>query len=157
MCTCSKSFGIFLTMLLKRAFGSSYLGIKLHTRTDGNLFNLARLKSKRKVKTFTVRDLLCADDAALVAHSAQDLQTLLSQFSSAFSDFGLTISLRKTKVLSQWTYIPPWIKIDGKDIENVKKCTLAQVFRQMHHWAHRLIVTLVRLQALSLDWLKSLG
>ena len=47
-------FGIFFSMLLKRAFGSSSLGIKLHTRTDGNLFNLARLRSKRKVKTFTV-------------------------------------------------------------------------------------------------------
>ena len=112
-------FGIFFSMLLKRAFGSSSLGIKLHTRTDGNLFNLARLRSKRKVKTFTVRDLLFADDAALVAHSAQDLQTLLSQFSSACSDFGLTISLKKTKVLSQGTYIPPSIKIDGKDIKNV--------------------------------------
>ena len=113
-------FGIFFSMLLKRAFGSSSLGIKLHTRTDGNLFNLARLRSKRKLKTFTVRDLLFADDAALVAHSAQDLQTLLSQFSSACSDFGLTISLKKTKVLSQGTDIPPSIKIDGKDIENVK-------------------------------------
>ena len=67
-----------------------------------------------------MRDLLFADDAALVAHSAQDLQTLLSQFASACSDFGLTISLKKTKVLSQGTDIPPSIKIDGKDIENVK-------------------------------------
>ena len=113
-------FGIFFSMLLKRAFGSSSLGIKLHTRIDGNLFNLARLRAKRKLKNFTVRDLLFADDAALVAHSAQDLQTLLNQFSSACSDFGLTISLKKTKVLSQGTDIPPSIKIDGKDIENVK-------------------------------------
>ena len=30
-------------MLLKLAFGSSSLGIKLHTRTNGNLFNLTRL------------------------------------------------------------------------------------------------------------------
>ena len=72
-------FGIFFSMLLKRAFGSSSLGIKLHTRIDVNLFNLARLRAKRKLKNFTVRDLLFADDAALVAHSAQDLQTLLSQ------------------------------------------------------------------------------
>ena len=57
-------------MLLKRAF-FSYLGIKLHRRTEGNLFNLARLRAKRKVKNFTARDFLFADDAALVAHSAQ--------------------------------------------------------------------------------------
>ena len=30
-------FGIFFSMLLKRVFGSSSLGFKLHTRTDGNL------------------------------------------------------------------------------------------------------------------------
>ena len=54
-----------------------------------------------------MRDLLFADDAVLVAHSAQDLPTLLSQFSSAWLDLGLTISLKKTKVLSQGTDIPP--------------------------------------------------
>ena len=37
------------------------------------------------------------DGAALVAHSAQDLQTLLNQFSSAYSDFSLTIRLKKLK------------------------------------------------------------
>ena len=31
-----------------------------------------------------------------------------------------SISLKKNKVLSQGTYIPPPIKIDGKDIEHVK-------------------------------------
>ena len=68
-----------------------------------------------------MQDLLLTDDAALVAHSAQDLHTLLSQFSIACSNFGLTISLKKTKILSQEKDIPPSIKIDGKDIENVKK------------------------------------
>ena len=65
-------------MLLKHAFGFSSLGIMLLTRTDDNIFNLARLKAKRKVKNFTVRDMLFDDDAALVTYSAQDLQTLLS-------------------------------------------------------------------------------
>ena len=56
-------------MLLKRAFGSSSLGIKLYTRTDGNLFNLARLRAKRKVKNLTLPDLQFADDAALIVRS----------------------------------------------------------------------------------------
>ena len=81
-------------MLLERAFGSSTLGIKLHIRTDGDFFNLTRLRAKGKVKNFTVGDLPFVDDAALVSHSAQDLQTLLSLFSSACSDFDLTISLK---------------------------------------------------------------
>ena len=63
----------FFSMLLKRAFCSSTEGVYLHTRSDGRLFNLARLKLKRKVKMITIRDLLFADDAALVAHIAHTL------------------------------------------------------------------------------------
>ena len=92
-------------MLLKHAFGSSTTNIKLHTRTGGRLFNLANLRAKRNLKIVTIRDLLFADDAAFVAHSAKDLQTLLSQFSAACSDFGLTLRLKKTKVLNQGTDI----------------------------------------------------
>ena len=84
-------------MMLKRAFVSSSLGIKLHTRIDGSRFNRACLRAKQNVNNFTVRDLLFADDAALIAHSAQDLQTLLNQFLSACSDFVLTIRLKKLK------------------------------------------------------------
>ena len=69
----------------------------------------------------TICDLFFADDAALVAHSAQDLQTLMNQFSSACSDFGLTISFKKIKFLSQGKEILPSIKINSKDIEKVKK------------------------------------
>ena len=43
------------------------------------------MKAKSKVKKVTVQDLLFADDATLVAHSAEDLPTLLK---------------KKTKVLS---------------------------------------------------------
>ena len=60
-------------------------------------------KSTVKGKTLHCARSLFADDAALVANSTQDLQTLLNQFSSACSDFGLTISLKKTKVLGQGT------------------------------------------------------
>ena len=115
----STLFGIFFSMLLKHALGSSTTEIKLHTRTDGHFFNPSNLRAKRNLKIVTICDLLLADDAALVAHSARDLQTLLNQFSSACSDFGLTISLKKTKVLSQGTNILPPIMINCKDIENV--------------------------------------
>ena len=71
-------FRNFFLMLLKRAFRPSSLRIKLHTRTHCNFFNLTHLRAKRNVKHFTVQDVLLADDSALVARSAQDLQTLLS-------------------------------------------------------------------------------
>ena len=65
-------------MLLKYAFSSSTVGVKLHTRSDERLINPARLKAKSKVKKITVQELLFADDAALVAHSAQDLYLILT-------------------------------------------------------------------------------
>lgn len=43
-------FGIFFSLLLKHAFGSATEGIYLHTRSDGRLFNLARLKAETKVR-----------------------------------------------------------------------------------------------------------
>ena len=46
-----------------------------------------------------MRDFLFADDAAIVAHSAEDLQQLMNRFSKACQDFGLTISLKKTQVM----------------------------------------------------------
>ena len=89
-------FGIFFSVLLKRAFCSLTVGVKLPTRSDGHLFNPARLKTNSKIKQITVRDLLFADDAAVVSNSAQNLQTLLNQFSSACINFVLIISLKKT-------------------------------------------------------------
>ena len=96
-------FGIFFSVLLKHAFRTTNVGILLRSRTDGKLFNLARLRSKTKVSQVLLRDFLFADDAALVAHSYVDLQNLLDDFSNACDDFGLTISLQKTKIMTQGT------------------------------------------------------
>ena len=105
---------LLLFLLIPRRPESS--SIQELTDTFSNPSNLI---AKRNLNIVTIRDLLFADDAALVAHSAQDLQTLLNQFYSACSDFGFTISLNKTKILSQETNILPPIKINCKDIENV--------------------------------------
>ena len=48
-------------------------------------------------------ELLYADDAALCATSAEQLQNLLDCFSSSCDKFGLTISLKKTVTMSQAT------------------------------------------------------
>ena len=42
-------FGIFFSVLLKHAFRTTNAGIFFRCRTDGKLFNLARLRSKTKV------------------------------------------------------------------------------------------------------------
>ena len=83
-------FGIFFSLMLRYAFGHTSGGILLHTRSDGRLFNLGRLKAKTKIRRILIRDLLLADNAAVVAHSAQHLQALLDRFSLASNEFGRT-------------------------------------------------------------------
>ena len=60
--------------------------------------------------------MLFADDAAVVSHTENGLQILLDRFSKACKDFGLTISIKKTEVMSQNVSIPPVIKIDDKPL-----------------------------------------
>ena len=52
-------FGIFFAMLLKHAFGTSREGIYLGTRSDGRLFNLARLRAKTKVREALIISETC--------------------------------------------------------------------------------------------------
>ena len=49
-----------------------------HTRSTGGLFNLSRLRAKTKTKRVLIRELLYADDAALVAHSEAHLQNCVN-------------------------------------------------------------------------------
>lgn len=99
-------FGIYFSLLLKYAFDGDVEGIFLYSRADGKLFNLARLRSRTRCSLVQLRDFLFADDAALVAHDASRLQLLLDRFDRACIDFGLSISLKKTVVLSQGANAP---------------------------------------------------
>jgi len=49
-------------------------GTYIRTRSDGGLYNLRRLKANSKVREVCVRELLFADDSALVTHSHSDAQ-----------------------------------------------------------------------------------
>ena len=51
-------FGIFFSLLLSYALSQSEDGVYLHTRSDGNLFNLARLRAKTTVRKVLLRDTL---------------------------------------------------------------------------------------------------
>ena len=116
-------FGIFFSLLLSYAFSQSDDGVYLHTRSDGNLFNLARLRAKTKVRKVLIRELLFADDAALTAHTEEALQRLISRFSSACGEFGLTISLKKTNILGQDVCSTPCISIGDHTLEVVEAFT----------------------------------
>ncbi|XP_069166804.1 uncharacterized protein [Procambarus clarkii] len=66
-------FGIFFAVLLQHAFGSATEGIYLWTRSEGKLFNLARLRAKAKVRLRCLQAFLFGDDSAVTAHSSEDL------------------------------------------------------------------------------------
>ena len=92
-------FGIFFSALLAHAFPEQE-GIMLHTRSTGRLLNLSRLRAKTKTKRVLIRELLYADDAAIVAHSEVHLQNLCERFAKACNDFSMTINLTITVVMS---------------------------------------------------------
>ena len=86
-------FSIFFSTMLSYAFKTSTEGVFLHTRADGELFNLARLRAKTKGRHVDIREMLFTYDAALVTHTMEDLQQLIDRLSHAFKEFGLTISI----------------------------------------------------------------
>ena len=112
-------FGTIFSLLLSYAFDSSSDGIYLHTRSDGKLFNLTRLRAKTKVTEVYVREMLFADDAALTAHSEEALQRLVKRFAYACREFGLTIGLKKTNVISRDACQVPSNKINDYTLEVV--------------------------------------
>ena len=60
-----------------------------------------------------------ADDAALVTHTMEDLQQLMYILSHACNEFGLTIRIKKTKVMGQGIVSPPSINIDSVTLDDV--------------------------------------
>ena len=66
-----------------------------------------------------LRDFYFADDAAITTNSASDLQKRIDKFSSACTDFGLTISLKKTQVIGQSADSQPNIQIPDYTLEVV--------------------------------------
>lgn len=117
----SKVFGIFF--LLQHVFGNTCPYILLHSRSDGRLFNLACLKAKTKIRLVELRDFLLADDSAVVAYSFKDLQTLMNRYCSACNEFGFTISLKKTQVLTENAPKRPVIRTAGQAFDIVKDFT----------------------------------
>jgi hypothetical protein len=118
-------FSLMFSAMLHDAFHEHNIGVGLRYRTDGKLFNLRRLQSKTKVQIETIRDFLFADDCALNASSEPDMQTSMDLFATACSNFGLTISTKKTEVLYQPApgdpYTEPTITIDGLKLNAVEK------------------------------------
>ena len=71
-----------------------------------------------------LRDLLFADDAAITAHSAKDLQQLMNRFSKACQNFTLTTSLKNknTGHGAERVNLSPSIKILEFELEVAHDC-----------------------------------
>ena len=97
-------FSLYLTAVLETKNEGLNRGVFIRTRTDGKLFNLVRLRTHTNTLEMCVRELLYADDSALVVNNAVDMQQIVDRFSSAADMFGLNINISKTELLYQ---LPP--------------------------------------------------
>ena len=119
-------FGIFFSMLLRYAFADCPEDVYVRMRSDGKLFNIARLRAKTKVYEVLIRGLLLADEAVLTSHSEQGLQHLVDKLFHTCKEFGLTVSLRKrltVDILAQGAESPPVITIDNMVLKVVDTFT----------------------------------
>ena len=94
-------FSIFLSAMLDEAFRDMGDGVYIQSRQFADLFNVVHFRAKTKTTRILTRELLFADDSALVAHSAEEMQKIVDAFSDASKKFGLKINIKKTEVLYQ--------------------------------------------------------
>ena len=81
-------FSIFLSAMLEEAFRDMGDGIYIQSRQN------AHFRGKTKTTNILVRELLFADDSALITHSAGDIQRIVDAFANASSKFGLKINIK---------------------------------------------------------------
>ena len=70
-------FSIFLSAMLDEAFRDMGDGVCIQYRESADLFNVAHFRAKNKTTRILMKELLYADDSALVAHSAEEMQNIV--------------------------------------------------------------------------------
>ena len=83
-------FSLYFSTMLEVAFKDGSERVYIQTKKEADLFNVAHFKSQNRTTTKLVRDLLFADDSALLAHDSDDIQTLVDRFADAARMFRLT-------------------------------------------------------------------
>ena len=117
-------FTLFLTIVITILHEEVQEGVYIRTRSDGKLFNLARLRARTKTRRELIRDLLFADDTALVAHELPHIQRIVNSFSEAARKIGLQINTGKTEVMYQPSPrnpapLEPLITVNGEPLKVV--------------------------------------
>ena len=119
-------FSIFLSAMLEEAFRDLDDGVYIQSRQDADLYNVAHFRAKTKCTLQLIRELLFADDSALLAHSPEEIQRIIDAFSKASKKFGLKINIKKTEVLYQPDRAKSNevdIKVDGVKLNSVPEFT----------------------------------
>lgn len=119
-------FSIFLSAMLDEAFRDVGEGVYIQSRQEADLFNASHFKAKTKSKKILVRELLFADDSALVAHTPEQMQHVIDTFSEASKKFGLQINIKKTEVLFKGSaehQVEKDILVDGSALNRVDDFT----------------------------------
>ena len=86
-----------------------------------------------------MRELLFADDSALVAHSAEEMQKIVDAFSDVSKKFGLKINIKKTEVLYQSNSTRTReedIMVDGNKLNSVLEFTYLGSTKRSTHGHH---------------------
>ena len=81
-------FSIFLSAMIEEAFRDMGDGIYIQSRQNADLFTVAHFRAKTKTINILVRELLFADDSALIAHLAEEIHRIVDAFANASSKFG---------------------------------------------------------------------
>ncbi|KAK3510410.1 hypothetical protein QTP70_005908 [Hemibagrus guttatus] len=82
--------------------------------------------ARTKSTLVLIRELLFADDSALLAHSPQEIQRIINAFSDASKKFGLKINIKKTEVLYQPNSSRTQevdVRVDGNILNSVPEFT----------------------------------
>ena len=113
-------FAIFAAAMFMHAFSDSPSGVSIRFRSNGSLFNLARLRSQSKCTTTLLHEFQYADDCALIADSEEALQDYIDSFADAASSFGLKINCKKTEVMAlQNSAVRNPLSVNGTHLANV--------------------------------------
>ena len=87
--------------MLEETFRDMGNGIYIQSRQNTDLFTVAHFRAKTKTTKILVRELLFADDSALIVYSAEEIQRIVDALGNASSKFGLKINIKMTEVMFQ--------------------------------------------------------
>ena len=100
--------------------------IYIQSRQNADLFTVAHFREKTKNTNILVRERRFADDSALTAHLAEEIQRIVNAFANASSKFGLKINIKKTEVIFQpnsTMAMEEDINVDETTLNHVKEFT----------------------------------